>query len=191
MAEVGDAIAQAHREQWARVVAGLARRFGDLDVAEEAAADAFSTAVARWPVDGVPPNPGGWLTTTAHRKALDRLRREQHRTGKHEQALMLYHDDEAPMATGAVDDERLRLVFTCCHPALSMEARVALTLRMVAGLTVAESRAGRRASMSSISASRPVTSPSSGTRARSRRPRRIASAVRSARIGPVAAPVAR
>ncbi len=134
--DVGEAITRAHREEWARVIATLTRHFGDLDVAEEAAAEAFATAVERWPADGVPPNPGGWLTTTARRKALDRIRRENRRDDKHKQAQMMY--DDPPDSLGAVDDERLRLIFTCCHPALAPEARVALTLRMVGGLTVAE-----------------------------------------------------
>ena len=95
------------------------------------AAEAFATAVERWPVDGVPPSPGAWLTTTAHRKAIDRVRREE----KHKEALML-SDTREPI--GAIDDDRLRLVFTCCHPALAMEVRVALTLRMVGGLAVPE-----------------------------------------------------
>jgi len=131
------AIARAHHEQWARVVASLARRFGDLDIAEEAAAEAFATAVQRWPVDGVPPNPGGWLTTTANHKAIDRIRRESKRDDKHREALVLT-DHDPPEPLGAIDDDRLRLIFTCCHPALSTEARVALTLRMVGGLTVPE-----------------------------------------------------
>lgn len=135
--DVGEAIVRAHHEDWARVVATLARQFGDLDVAEEAAADAFATAVERWPADGVPPNPGGWLTTTARRKALDRIRRESKRDDKHRQAQMMYDDVERD-SVSAVDDERLRLIFTCCHPALAPEARVALTLRMVGGLTVPE-----------------------------------------------------
>lgn len=132
---VEEAIARAHREEWARVVATLTRRLGDLGAAEDAAADAFATAVERWPHDGVPPNPGGWLTTTATRKAIDRLRRELRRDEKHQEAALL-HDDDPPRDRGAVEDDRLRLVFTCCHPALSPEARVALTLRMVGGLTM-------------------------------------------------------
>ena len=119
------------------MVAGLARRFGDLDLAEDAAAEAFVAAVERWPRDGVPPNPGAWLTTTATRKAIDRLRRESQRDDKHQAAQML-SDDTPPEPTGPVEDDRLRLVFTCCHPALAMEARVALTLRLLGGLTVAE-----------------------------------------------------
>ncbi len=132
-----EAVARAHRAEWARVVAALNRRFGDLDTAEEAAAEAFATAVERWPVDGVPPNPGAWLTTTANRKAIDRIRRENRRDDKQRQARMLV-DDDPPEPPGAIDDERLRLIFTCCHPALAPESRVALTLRMVGGLTVSE-----------------------------------------------------
>jgi RNA polymerase sigma-70 factor (ECF subfamily) len=135
--DVREAIARAHQEEWARVVASLTRRFGDLDIAEEAAAEAFATAVQRWPVDGIPPNPGAWLTTTAKHKAIDRIRREHKREDKQKEARMLYEDDP-PEPAGAIDDERLRLIFTCCHPALAMETRVALTLRMVGGLTVAE-----------------------------------------------------
>lgn len=134
---IGEAIGRAHRAEWARLVAGLARRFGDLDVAEDAAAEAFAVAAERWRRDGVPPNPGGWLVTTATRKAIDRVRREALRDARHEAARML-HDDLPPAAVGPVDDDRLRLVFTCCHPALALEARVALTLRLIGGLTVAE-----------------------------------------------------
>ena len=132
-----EAVARAYREDWARVVASLAKRFGDLEIAEEAAAEAFATAVERWPADGVPPNPGAWLTTTANRKAIDWIRRENKRDDKHGEAQLL-HDDDPPEPLGPIEDDRLRLIFTCCHPALAMETRVALTLRMVAGLTVAE-----------------------------------------------------
>src|ERR1700689_2476605 len=135
-AGVREAITRAHREEWARVVASLTRRFGDLDIAEEAAAEAFAAAVERWPDDGVPPNPGAWLTTTANRKAIDRIRRESKRGDKQKEAQLLH--DDPPGLLGPIDDERLRLIFTCCHPALAMETRVALTLRMVAGLTVPE-----------------------------------------------------
>lgn len=134
---VRETITRVHREEWARVVASLTRRFGDLGLAEDMAGEAFATAVERWPHDGIPPNPGAWVTMTANRKAIDRLRREARRDAKHQEALML-HDDSPPDPTGAIDDDRLRLLFTCCHPALSMEARVALTLRMVGGLTVPE-----------------------------------------------------
>jgi len=135
MTDIHELIARVHREEWARVVATLARRLSDLDLAEEMAADAFAIAVERWPAEGVPPNPGAWLTTTAYRKAVDRLRREAKRDEKHREALML---SDTPEPLGAIDDDRLRLIFTCCHPALAMPARVALTLRMVGGLTVAE-----------------------------------------------------
>ncbi|MFC4019040.1 RNA polymerase sigma factor [Micromonospora sp. GCM10011542] len=134
---VEQALTRAHHEEWARVVAGLARRFGDLDVAEEATAEAFVAAAERWPREGVPPSPGGWLATTANRKAIDRLRRESQRDAKHQAARIVY-DGTPPEPTGPVEDDRLRLVFTCCHPALALEARVALTLRLLGGLTVAE-----------------------------------------------------
>src|SRR5580692_5112668 len=137
VADVREAVTQAHREEWTRVVASLTRRFGDLDIAEEAAAEAFATAVERWPADGVPPNPGAWLTTTANRKAIDRIRRENKLGDKQKEAQLL-HDDDPPEPSGAIDDQRLRLIFTCCHPALAMQTRVALTLRMVGGLTVPE-----------------------------------------------------
>lgn len=134
--DIREAITRVHHEEWARVVASLTRRFGDLDIAEEAAADAFASAVERWPADGIPANPGAWLTTTANHKAIDRIRRENKRGDKHREAQML--NDGAPEPVGAIVDERLRLIFTCCHPALAMQTRVALTLRMVGGLTVPE-----------------------------------------------------
>ncbi|WP_328444229.1 RNA polymerase sigma factor [Amycolatopsis sp. NBC_00438] len=139
--DVDDAVIRVHREEWARVVAALTRRFGDLDVAEEAAAEAFATAVERWPADGVPPNPGAWLTTTATRKAIDRIRRENKRDDKHGEAqkeAQMRYDDDPPEPLGVLDDDRLRLIFTCCHPALAMDARLALTLRLVGGLTMPE-----------------------------------------------------
>jgi len=130
------------RDEYGRVVASLARRFGDLDIAEEAASEALVVAVEKWTADGIPPNPGGWLTTTAGNKALDRLRRESQRDAKHQAAFMTqperWGDDTPPEPTGPVVDDRLRLVFTCCHPALAPEARVALTLRLLGGLTVPE-----------------------------------------------------
>ncbi|MDQ1538886.1 MAG: polymerase sigma-70 factor, subfamily, partial [Actinomycetota bacterium] len=105
--------------------------------AEEAAGEALVAALEKWPESGVPPNPGGWLTTTAGNRAIDRIRREKQRDAKHQAALM-YHDDTPHEPTGPVEDDRLRLLFTCCHPALAMDARIALTLRLLGGLTVAE-----------------------------------------------------
>jgi RNA polymerase sigma-70 factor (ECF subfamily) len=131
------AVERVFREEYGRVIASLVRRFGDIDVAEEAAGEALVAALETWPKSGVPPNPGGWLTTTAARRSIDRLRRETQRDAKHRAALMLY-DDTPHAATGAVEDDRLRLLFTCCHPALAEEARIALTLRLLGGLTVAE-----------------------------------------------------
>ena len=130
-------IERIFREEHGRVVASLIRRFGDIDIAEDAAAEALLAAVERWPADGVPPNPGGWLTTTAARKAIDKIRRESHRDAKYQQAAMIM-DDTPHGPTGPVEDDRLRLIFTCCHPALAPEARVALTLRLLGGLTVPE-----------------------------------------------------
>src|SRR6187455_1071881 len=131
------AVERVFREEYGRIVASLVRRFGDIDIAEEAAGEALLVAMERWPEDGVPPNPGGWLTTTAGNRAIDRIRRESHRDGKHQAALMI--QDETPHEpTGIVEDDRLRLLFTCCHPALAPEARVALTLRLLGGLGTAE-----------------------------------------------------
>lgn len=137
MSDVQQVIARVHRQEWARVVAALARRFGDLHIAEEAAAEAFAVALARWPRDGVPPNPGAWLTTTGAHNAIDRLRRDSARPVKERQAREV-NDTRHPESAGVIDDDRLRLIFTCCHPALAPQTRVALTLRMVGGLTVPE-----------------------------------------------------
>jgi RNA polymerase sigma-70 factor (ECF subfamily) len=131
------AVERAFREEYGRVIAALVRRFGDIDIAEEAAGEALVAALESWPKSGPPPNPGGWLTTTATHRAIDRLRREAKRDAKHQAAVMLY-DDTPPAAAGPVADDRLRLLFTCCHPALAEEARIALTLRLLGGLTVAE-----------------------------------------------------
>jgi RNA polymerase sigma-70 factor (ECF subfamily) len=132
-----DDIERVYREEFGRVVASLVKRFGDIDVAEDAAGEALLVALEKWPTEGVPPNPGAWLTTTAARKAIDRIRRESHRDAKHQAAIAIM-DDTPHEATGPVEDDRLRMVFTCCHPALAPEARVALTLRLLGGLTVAE-----------------------------------------------------
>ena len=137
MTDATEAITRAHREEWGRVVATVNRRFRDLDLAEDSAAEAFAIAVERWPLDGVPPNPGAWLTTTATRRAIDRIRRESTRADRYREAMLVF-DDEPAEPVGVVDDDRLRLIFTCCHPALSLEVRVGLTLRMLGGLTVAE-----------------------------------------------------
>lgn len=131
------AIARTHREEWARIVAGLARRFRDLDIAEDMASEAFAAAAEHWSRDGVPPNPAAWITTTAQRKALDLIRREARRGEKQREAFEM-HERDQPSPQGVIDDDRLRLLFTCCHPALPLESRVALTLRAVGGLTVSE-----------------------------------------------------
>jgi RNA polymerase sigma-70 factor (ECF subfamily) len=130
-------LATVYRDEYGRLVASLARRFGDLDIAEESASEALLAAVQRWPTDGVPPNPGGWLFTTGARKAIDRIRRESQRESKHRAAMTLV-DDTPPEPNGPVEDDRLRLIFTCCHPALALPSRVALTLRLLGGLTVAD-----------------------------------------------------
>jgi RNA polymerase sigma-70 factor, ECF subfamily len=118
-------------------VAVLVRHFGDIDVAEEAVQDAFVIAVQRWPASGVPPSPAGWIITTARNRAIDRLRREASRQDRHAQAALLPIPDEPP-EEDVVRDDQLRLIFTCCHPALSTDVQVALTLRLVGGLTTAE-----------------------------------------------------
>ncbi len=131
------AVERVFREEHGRLIASLVRRFGDIDIAEEAAGEALLAALEKWPESGVPPNPGGWLTTTASNRAIDRIRREKQRDAKH-QAAQMVHDDTPHELTGPVEDDRLRLLFTCCHPALAPEARIALTLRLLGGLTVAE-----------------------------------------------------
>ncbi|HEY2670524.1 MAG TPA: sigma factor, partial [Rugosimonospora sp.] len=149
-------MAGAFRRDWGQVVATLIRLTGDWDLAEECAQDAFALALEHWPRDGVPQRTGAWLTTTARRRAIDRLRREAVGTAKLREAAVLAApaggseggwdgwdgsgdggpDDEA--AASGVPDDRLRLMFTCCHPALALESRVALTLRTLAGLATAE-----------------------------------------------------
>ena len=125
------------REEYGRAVAVLARHFGDIDIAEEAVQDAFTVAAQRWPASGLPPSPAGWIITTARNRAIDRLRREASRADRHAQAALLHASSE-PAGEDAVHDDRLRLIFTCCHPALATGAQVALTLRLLGGLTTAE-----------------------------------------------------
>ena len=135
--DVEAAITGAFRDEWGRVVAALIRVTGDWDLAEECAQDAFARALERWPRDGVPRRPGAWLTTVARNRALDHMRRDQLGVTKLQEAAMLNPADEG---TGVeeVPDDRLRLMFTCCHPALALEAQVALTLRTLAGMTTPE-----------------------------------------------------
>jgi RNA polymerase sigma-70 factor, ECF subfamily len=130
-------IERVFRAEYGRAVAVLIRHFGDIDVAEEAVQDAFTVAVQRWPSAGLPPSPAGWIITTARNRAIDRLRREASREDRHTQAALL-HAPAEPAEEPAVPDDRLRLIFTCCHPALAPSAQVALTLRLLGGLTTAE-----------------------------------------------------
>jgi RNA polymerase sigma-70 factor (ECF subfamily) len=130
-------IERVFREEYGRAVAVLARHFGDIDIAEEAVQDAFTVAVQRWPAAGLPPSPAGWIITTARNRAVDRLRREASRQDRHAQAALLHARGDPP-EEGTVHDDRLRLIFTCCHPALATGAQVALTLRLLGGLTTAE-----------------------------------------------------
>lgn len=140
--EVESAIGRAFRDEWGQIVATLIGLTGDWDLAEECAQDAFARALERWPRDGVPERPGAWLTTTARNRATDRLRREAVGAAKLREVAMMSIPDDGPddedAAGSGVRDDRLRLIYTCCHPALSLEARVALTLRTLAGLTTAE-----------------------------------------------------
>ena len=131
MSSAADAVAEAHRSDWARIVAGLIRMTGDWALAEDATGDAFATALVRWEADGTPPNPAAWLALTARNRAIDLLRRAANERSK--LAVAALGDDAA-----AGEDDRLRLIFTCCHPALDLPAQVALTLRTVAGLEVVD-----------------------------------------------------
>ena len=131
------AIEQVFRNEYGRAVAVLVRVFGDIDLAEESVQDAFTVALQRWPSAGMPPSPAGWIITTARNRAVDRLRREASRHDRHAQAQLLHGDDEPPEEV-AVPDDRLRLIFTCCHPALAPNVQVALTLRLLGGLSTAE-----------------------------------------------------
>jgi RNA polymerase sigma-70 factor (ECF subfamily) len=133
-----DQIAVIFRRESGRAVATLVRRLGDIDIAEDAVQEAFVEALQRWPTAGVPPSPAGWIITTARNRAIDRLRREGIRDERHRQALELFDAGDDPPTVDVVEDDRLRLIFTCCHPALATNAQVALTLRLIAGLQVAE-----------------------------------------------------
>jgi len=131
-------VERVFREEYGRAVAVLVRYFGDIDIAEDAVQDAFATAVQRWPSTGIPPSPAGWIITTARNRAIDRVRRESSRDERHAQAAFLLANEPSPGEEDAVPDDRLRLMFTCCHPALAPAAQVALTLRLLGGLTTAE-----------------------------------------------------
>jgi RNA polymerase sigma-70 factor (ECF subfamily) len=133
-----DEIERVFREEYGRCVATLIRFLGDIDVAEEAVQDAFTVAVVKWPDTGLPPNPGAWITTTARNRAIDRLRRESSRGDRHAEAARVHQLDDEPGEVGPVSDDRLRLIFTCCHPALAQSAQVGLTLRLLGGLETPE-----------------------------------------------------
>jgi RNA polymerase sigma-70 factor, ECF subfamily len=130
-------VARVFREEYGRAVAVLVRLLGDIDLAEEAVQEAFEAAVRRWPESGLPPSPAGWIVTTARNRAIDRHRRESTRDDRQAEASRL-HISAEPLEEGAVRDDRLRLIFTCCHPSLGTSAQVALTLRLLGGLTTAE-----------------------------------------------------
>ncbi len=137
MNDVTDAeVAAIFRREYGRAVAALMRSIGDISLAEEAVQDAFTTALVRWPEDGIPPAPAGWIITTARNRAIDRLRREASRDERQAAAMEMIRMDDEPEPD--VRDDHLRLIFTCCHPALASEAQVALTLRLLGGLTTPE-----------------------------------------------------
>ncbi|HEY4870247.1 MAG TPA: RNA polymerase sigma factor [Candidatus Dormibacteraeota bacterium] len=138
MAAVSDSeVEGVFREEYGRAVAVLVRSFGDIDIAEEAVQEAFTVAVQRWPDTGLPPSPAGWIITTARRRAIDRLRSDAAREDRHAKAALLHVGSE-PREEGPVRDDRLRLIFTCCHPALATDVQVALTLRLLGGLSTVE-----------------------------------------------------
>lgn len=130
-------VERVFREEYGRSVAVLVRALGDIDLAEEVVQDAFTEAVRRWPESGIPPSPAGWIITTARNRGIDRIRRDATRDQRHIQAALIHADDEQT-EEGPVRDERLRLIFTCCHPSLARGAQVALTLKLLGGLTTAE-----------------------------------------------------
>jgi RNA polymerase sigma-70 factor (ECF subfamily) len=131
-------VEKTFRDDAGKAVATLIRLFGDIDLAEEAVQDAFVVATERWPEEGLPPNPAGWIVTTARNRAIDKLRRESSREDRHARAFELQLQTEPEQMEGPVIDDRLRLIFTCCHPALEPAARVALTLRLMGGLQTDE-----------------------------------------------------
>src|SRR5688572_29580685 len=145
---MSDDLDAVYRLEVGRCTATLIRVLGDIDLAEDAVAEAFAIAAERWPVTGIPPNPGGWITTTARNRAVDRLRREATRTDRYVAAHRLHHDEMEPDATPPLDDldpfvdavpaDQLRLMFLCCHPAFAPDAQVALPLRLFGGLEVTE-----------------------------------------------------
>jgi RNA polymerase sigma-70 factor (ECF subfamily) len=131
-------LARIFRDEHGKAIATLVRQFGDIDVAEEAVQEAFVIATRKWPETGTPPNPGAWILVTARNRALDRLRRESSRHDRYAQAALIHERNEPPEDTGPVRDDRLRLIFTCCHPALALPSRIALTLRLLGGLETGE-----------------------------------------------------
>jgi RNA polymerase sigma-70 factor (ECF subfamily) len=130
-------IERTFREEYGRAVSVLVRAFGDIELAEDGLQEAFAVAAVRWPADGIPPSPAGWIITTARHRIIDRLRREASRDDRQAQAAVLHHSDRTDEEF-AVEDDRLRLIFTCCHPSLAQSAQVALTLRLLGGLTTPE-----------------------------------------------------